>query len=197
MFSCRCLHVPPPWGHHTGDPPPGQRALQAGPSSDVGSLRGGGTRLPHHQPLVLLLFLLKGTHMSLLCVAGVRGTHYALHCGRCGCALGGKLLEATEGGAGFRGCACPTSGETSTFQGMLALGGCIGLNPCGFPQGRTGIPSSPYVPTKKMLTSHLPCGSPATEGLTTPPICACLVKTCSPSAPILTLLMVIMRNGFK
>lgn len=197
MFSCRRLHVPPPWGHHTGDPPPGPWALQPGASCDVGSLRGEGTRLPHHRPLVLLLFLLKGTHMSLFCVAGVRGTPCTLHCGRCGCALGGKLLEATEGGAGFGGCACPTSGETSTFQGMLALGGCIGLNPCGFPQGWTGIPSSQYVPTKKMLTSHLPCGSPATAGLTTPPICACLVKTCSPSAPVLTLLMAIMRNDFK
>lgn len=25
LFDCRHLHVPPPWGHHTGDPPPGNR----------------------------------------------------------------------------------------------------------------------------------------------------------------------------
>ena len=155
-------------------------ALQAGPSSIVGPLRGGGTRLPHHLPLVLLLFLLKGTHMSLFCVAGVRGTHWVPHCCHRGCTLGRKLLEATKGGTGFGDCTCPTSGETSSFQGMLALGCCVSLNPRGFPQGRTGIPGSPYVPTKKMLTSHLPCGSPASEGLTTPPVCVCLVKTCSP-----------------
>lgn len=156
LFSCRCLHVPPPWGHHTGDPPPGQRAPQAGPSSGVGPLRGGGTRLPHHLPLVLLLFLLKGTHMSLFCVAGVRGTHWALHCGHCGCALGGKLLEATEGGAGFGGCACPTSGETSTFQGILALACCIGLNPCGFPQDGQESPAARTFLLRK-CSHHIYC----------------------------------------
>lgn len=107
----------------------------------------------------------------------------------------GKLLEATEGGAGFGGNALPHLRGDQQLQGML-FGCCVGLNPCSFPKDGQESPAAHTFLLRK-CSSHLPCGSPASEGLTTPAVCVCLVKTCSPSAPVLTLLMAIMRNGFK
>lgn len=56
LLIADALHVPPPWGHHTGDPPPGQQALQAGLSRDAGPSEVEARGCLYHLPLVSCSF---------------------------------------------------------------------------------------------------------------------------------------------